>query len=99
MIQITCTKLMRISIQALSLNKTEQYATGPMNIKENGFPQINLKEKFANQTEVYEDPSDLERHYHSNFEHKSMHSSPMHENLRGEENGNTQQPTFRSKSI
>ena len=86
--------------------QTENMNNGAMNIKENGFPNVHSRERYANQTEVYEDQSDLERFQNSNINPKSMASSPLHERSRGvrpdvviNENVTTQQPTFRSNNI
>ena len=86
--------------------QTENMNAGPMNIKENGFPNVHSRENHANQTEVYEDESYLERFRNSNINPKSMASSPMHErsiSVRPEvvvnENISTQQPIFRSNNI
>lgn len=81
------------------------------NFKENGFPILSSKDHFANNTEVYDDRSDLERFQNSNVNPKSMTSSPLHKrgNISGvpplpqtdlpQENITTQQPTFRTNKV
>ena len=91
---------------SIKSRQTENMNAGPMNIKENGFPNVHSRENYANQTEVCEDQSDLERFQNSNINPKSMTSSPMRERSSGvrpevivNENISTQQPTFRSNNI
>jgi hypothetical protein len=78
--------------------QTENINMAPLNIKENGFPFINSRDKLANQTEIYDDNSDLERIQNSNS--KSLSGSPLNLKKAGQANmlNSTEQPTFRSNT-